>query len=134
MMSDAYHDEVHAAHALLAEKSFPPWQTVAAVVLTESGQRQLALNIDSRLPRAGVCAEPIAVGMAVAQDPQDPVVFVAAVNLTGRVIAPCGPCRELLTDYGPDAQVAVPVSDGFETIPLRDLHPFVHRREERRQV
>lgn len=48
-----------------------------------------------------------------------------------RIIAPCGVCRELISDYCPDATVWVTTVDGDEPVPLRalDLLPEKSRRQ-----
>ena len=63
----------------------------------------------------------------------DEIVFIAAVGMTGEILAPCGVCRELLVDYVPGALIAVPAADGFAVRPLSELHPFVYSAAERRR-
>ncbi len=128
----AERDAVTAARALIAGRAVPPWQTVAAVVLTASGARHLALNLDCTLGRAGVCAEPIAIGMAVTADPRDPIVFSAAVVDGGAVLPPCGVCREVLMDYGRAARIALPEGAEFTCQPIGALMPCAYAAEERR--
>ncbi|MCZ9337128.1 cytidine deaminase, partial [Streptomyces sp. TRM76130] len=47
-----------------------------------------------------------------------------------RVIAPCGVCRELISDYSPDARVWITTAGGDEVVPVRalDLLPDKSRR------
>ncbi|MEM7499783.1 MAG: cytidine deaminase, partial [Pseudomonadota bacterium] len=110
--SEAQADAIAAARKFIAARQRPDWHTVAAVVLTAAGRRHIGINLDSVLPRASVCAEPVAFGMAVAEDADDRVVFCAAVNRRGEVIPPCGPCRELMMDFARDAIVGLPLAGG----------------------
>ncbi len=126
-------EAVEAARRFIAERHRGDWHSVAAVVLTASGARYLAINLDSTLPRASVCAEPIAFGMAFAADPEDRVTFVAAVNSHGRVIPPCGACRELMLDYGSEAAVAIPEGESFVAVPMRELVPSAYKHDRRKQ-
>ena len=126
---------IEAARAFSASRQRGDWHAVAAVVLTASGRQYLGINLDSTLPRASICAEPVALGMAMAADPDDRVTFVAAVNRHGRVIPPCGPCRELMLDYAPGALIAVPdeAETGFVTLPMPALMPTAYKHDRRKE-
>ncbi|MEM7632488.1 MAG: hypothetical protein AAF227_10815 [Pseudomonadota bacterium] len=102
------------------------------MVQTVAGRQYVGMNLDSTLPRASVCAEPVALGMAVAADPDDRVVFCAAVNRRGEVIPPCGPCRELMLDYAADAQVAVPGGDDYVVVAMSELMPTPFKPTQRK--
>lgn len=123
---------VEAARAFIAQRQRGDWHTVACVVLTASGGRFVGLNLDSTLPRASVCAEPVAIGMSMAADPDDRVTFVASVNRRGEVIPPCGPCRELMLDYAAQAVVAVPGGTDFATLSMTDLMPAAYKHDRRK--
>ena len=132
-IDDIHLDAVAAARAFIADRQRGDWHTVASVVLTALGQRHIGMNLDSLLPRASVCAEPVALGMAMAADPDDTVIFVAAVNRRGEVIPPCGPCRELMLDYASDALVAVPGGGDFIVVPMLSLMPFAYKHDRRKR-
>ena len=108
MLRDPYGAAVAAARSLIAERAKEGRHHVAATVLTRAGGSYTAVNIDSVLGRAAVCAEAVAIGMAATAEPDAEITFACAVNRRQVVIAPCGLCRELLLDYGPDAVIAVP--------------------------
>lgn len=128
MLRDPHGAAVAAARALIAERAKEGRHHVAATVLTRSGGSYTAVNVDSVLGRAAVCAEAVAIGMASSAEPQAEIAFVCAVNRRQVVIAPCGLCRELLLDYGPQALVAVP-TEGMEwtTRPLPELMPDAYK-------
>ncbi|WP_299043457.1 hypothetical protein [uncultured Tateyamaria sp.] len=134
MDASPFADAVEAARALIDTQKRPDWHTVAAVVVTRRGQRYIGMNLDSILPRASVCAEPVALGMAMTHDPDDPIVFCAAVNRHGAVIPPCGPCRELMLDFARQAQVAVPddTEGGYITVPMATLMPTPYKQDRRK--
>ncbi|MBS0124748.1 hypothetical protein [Thetidibacter halocola] len=131
-LDPSHAEAVAEARRFIAARHRGDWHSVASVVLTASGARYMGVNLDSTLPRASVCAEPVALGMAMAADPDDRVVFCAAVNRRGEVIPPCGPCRELMLDYAPHALVAVPGEGDFVTIPMRDLMPTAYKHDRRK--
>lgn len=100
------HAALAAARALIGKLRREGRHHVAATVLTGGGA-YTAANLECMLPRGSICAEAAAIGMAAVAEPFAPVVFSVAVNRRGEVIPPCGFCRELLMDYGPDAVIAV---------------------------
>jgi len=85
----------------------------------------LPSNFESRVGRVAVCAEAIAVGMAGAAGDTD---ISVTVNRGGEVVAPCGICRELISDYAPDAAVIVPGAEGPERVSIRTLLPNKYAR------
>ena len=124
MLRDPHGQAVAAARLLIAERAKEGRHHVAATVLTRAGASYTAVNIDSVLGRAAVCAEAVAIGMAATAEAGAEIAFVAAVNRRQVVIAPCGLCRELLLDYGPEALVAVPTQGMEWTVrPLPELMP-----------
>lgn len=111
------------ARALVSRLAAEGRHHVAAAVLTEGGL-YTGISLESTLPRASVCAEAAAISAACAAEPGARIVHSVAVNRRGEVIPPCGPCRELLADFGPSAQVAVAED---ETAPLCDLLPRAYK-------
>ena len=118
---------VPAARALIAARGAEGRHHVSATVLTRGGESHIALNLESGLARASVCAEAVAIGMARAGDPGAVVAFSVAVNRRGEVIPPCGLCRELLLDYGREARVAVPGGADWVALPLAELLPNAYK-------
>lgn len=128
MLRDLHGAAVAAARDLIAARACEGRHHVAATVLTRAGGSYSAVNTDSVLGRAAICAEAVAIGMACSAEPEAEIVFVVAVNRRSVVIAPCGLCRELLLDYGPEALVAVP-TDGMDwtTRRLSELMPDAYK-------
>ena len=128
MLRDPHGLAVAAARAMIAERAKEGRHHVAATVLTRAGGSYTAVNVDSVLGRAAVCAEAVAIGMASTAEPEAEITFVCAVNRRRVIIAPCGLCRELLLDYGSQALVAVP-TEGMEwtTRPLSELMPDAYK-------
>jgi len=122
MTFDGPQHRLHAAladaRALIARLRREGRHHVAATVLTGDAAFTAA-NLECVLPRGSICAEAVAIGMAAVAAPFAPIVFSVAVNRRGEVIPPCGFCRELLMDYGPDAVIAV--GEDGATLRLRPL-------------
>lgn len=103
---------------------------VAAGVRTEDGSIYEGVSLPAKIGRASVCAEPVAVGAAIAEGHHhrdiDTCVAVAYPmpeheTAAQRVIPPCGVCRELLMDYNPDMRVLVPVDGETRVGRVSDL-------------
>ncbi|MFC3957600.1 cytidine deaminase [Halovivax cerinus] len=105
---------------------------VAAGVRTTDGSIYEGVSLPASVGRASMCAEPIAVGAAIADgyghDEIETSVAVAYPMPSHetdevRVIPPCGSCRELLADYNEEMRVIVPVDGENRVAPAIDLLP-----------
>ncbi len=115
------------ARAMVARLGREGRHHVASTVLTGAGA-YTGINLECTLPQGSVCAEPVAIGAALTAEPGAPILFSVAVNRRGEVIPPCGCCRELLADFGPDARIAVAETDGvLRSVPLRALLPDAYK-------
>lgn len=127
-------EAVAAARALIAARAKEGRHHVAASVITATGRLHTAVNTDSVLGRAAVCAEAVAIGMACAAEAGAEIAFSVAVNRRLVIVAPCGLCRELLLDYGAHALVALPErrpdgteGEGYRVVSLADLMPDAYK-------
>lgn len=110
--------------------------TVGAALRGASGRIYAAVNLDATVGRAAVCAEAVAIGVAVMAG-EASVEAVAAVWQHRRdkgggeepakvsLVSPCGLCRELLLDYAPEVSVLMP---GRGRVPITALLPGPYRR------
>ena len=100
---------------------------VGAAVLTRSGQIFSGCNVENRTYGLTVCAERVAVASAVAAGEKE-VIAVAVITDTDPPATPCGPCREVLSEFGgPDIPVLLANTDGDQVeFRLEELlpHPF----------
>jgi cytidine deaminase len=104
--------------------------TVAAAAYDSDGRVFAGVNVYHF--SGGPCAEPVAMGNAVASRARLPLTtMVAVISDGGAVIPPCGRCRQMLYDYYPDIRVIVRTEVGFEATPIADLLPYAF---DRRQV
>ena len=110
------------ARAIIGLRRRQDWHHIGAALRTRSGRVFTAVHIEAYIGRVAVCAEAIAVGMAAAAGDTD-IEAIVAVNRGGDVVAPCGICRELISDYAPHAQVIVPGVEGPERVPVTALLP-----------
>ena len=118
---------LEAARCIIKARFKPEWHTVGCAIRTGSGRIFSAVHLDAHVGRVAVCAEAIALGMAAAEGDTD-IATVVAVDHHGNVAAPCGICRELISDYSPNARVVVPSSVGPVVVPIAELLPNKYRR------
>ena len=85
---------------------------VGVALRTNLGNVITAVNVDTYIGRAGVCAEAIAIGK-LATEKDSSFGEIVAVYLPNQefgkqepyVASPCGVCREMINDYSPNAHV-----------------------------
>ena len=82
---------------------------VGASLLTESGEIFDGVNVENAVNSAGICAERNAVFQAVAHGHQ---AFRAIAVATDNGGSPCGPCRQVLSEFGLDIVVYTIDSEG----------------------
>jgi cytidine deaminase len=106
-------------------------------VRTADGAVHTGVHLEGSCRRSSICAEGVALGAARGAYPGGQpldVTSVVSVQIKPagrfRVIAPCGVCRELISDYSPDATVWITTVEKNEVVPVRalDLLPDKSRR------
>ena len=100
---------------------------VGAAIQMTSGRIYGGCNVENRTYGLTVCAERVAVASAIAAGERE-IVAVAVITDTDPPATPCGPCREVLSEFGsPDLPVLLANTNGDQVEHrLRDLlpHPF----------
>jgi cytidine deaminase len=110
------------------ERAYAPYSgfRVGAAIQTESGNVYAGTNVENASYGATVCAERSAVfGMIAAGERR---IARVAVYAEGPTLAmPCGMCRQVLAEFGLDAEVVVGGPAGRRVTTLRALlpEPFV---------
>ncbi|MBC5825368.1 MAG: cytidine deaminase [Candidatus Eremiobacteraeota bacterium] len=120
--TDRDRDLIQAARKILEERYKPGWHQVGAALRTPAGKVFAAVHLEANVGRAAVCAEAIALGMAAAAGEAAIETIVAVVH-DGSVVSPCGICREVITDYSPQARVIVPDGSAATVAHIEDLLP-----------
>ena len=88
-------------------------------MLTERGEIFSGCNVENASYGLTICAERNAIFQAVGQE-RRPLVIRAVVVFTptAQPTAPCGACRQVINEFGPDAEV-ISVCDGPAVIEHR---------------
>jgi cytidine deaminase len=95
---------------------------VGAAVLTEKGQVFSGGNIENASYGLTLCAERAAIAVAVAAEgPGMRIRALAVVSDQSGLFAPCGACRQVIYEFGPEALVIFQGEDGLTQAPITEL-------------
>jgi cytidine deaminase len=99
------------------EHAYVPFSNfhVGAAILTHNGEIFTGCNVENSSYGLTNCAERTAIFTAVAAgalSATQNLVAVAVVNREGAVCSPCGACRQVIFEFGPEAIVVYRASSG----------------------
>jgi cytidine deaminase len=122
---------IETAKQTIAERFHEKQHRLATTILTKNGQVTTGINVEGSFGCNDVCAEQIALGVALSKGLCDIETVVTVKhpkpddeNQELRVVSPCGKCRELLNDYAPEAMVILPDGDNhLIKVAVKDLLP-----------
>lgn len=106
------HDAVIAAKAA-REHAYAPYsgRHVGAAIITTDGRIFSACNLENKSDTLWVCAERSAIATAVAHGHRDfHTIVVAAPD--GRFWPPCEKCRQVISEFAPDADIIMCTDNG----------------------
>jgi cytidine deaminase len=108
-----------------SERAYCPYSKfrVGAALLTGDGRIFTGCNVENASYGLTICAERNTIFHAVAEG-LIAVKCLLVYTPTEKPAAPCGACRQVLNEFGPDAQIRC-ICDGSEVIDLKvsDLLP-----------
>lgn len=97
---------------------------VGAAILTANGEVFAGCNVENASYGMTNCAERTAIFAAVAKSgPELEVVAVAVANANGVPCAPCGACRQVIYEFGPDATIFFQGANGPKQAHITELLP-----------
>jgi cytidine deaminase len=106
-------------------------------VRTRSGRIWTGVHLEAYVGRIAVCAEAVALGRAITEGDTE-ITTVVAVRHPGygsadnpiipAIVAPCGMCRELISDYAPEAIVLLGPAHQPTRTTIRELLPEKYKR------
>jgi len=106
------------------KRAYAPYSNfhVGAAVLLDNGGIFTGCNVENASYGLTSCAERNAIFAAVAATVRKPkIVAVAVVNQRGVPCSPCGACRQVIAEFGPDAVVWYLGPDGIVSRTMREL-------------
>lgn len=124
-ITDADRALIDAAMEALERSYDGHYHVVGAALRCQDGRVYTGVNCDGI---HGACAEFVAMGAAVTAGQRDFDTIVAVHrNAPNRVVSPCGNCRQMLFEYGPDIRVLCNDDKGsLVKVSVRDLLPFAY--------
>lgn len=135
MLDEEDRQLIDAAQAIIRARYRQDWHAVGCALRSRSGHIHLGVHLECYIGRVTVCAEAVAIGRAVTEGDEafDTIVAVRQSSAGDRapaVVAPCGMCREMISDYAPDCRVIVPSGDDTIIVPITSLLPSKYVRLE----
>jgi len=111
-------------HALRARaRAYAPYSNyrVGAAVMTRAGDVILGCNVENAAYGSTICAERVALTAAIAQAKTD---FIAIAVVTSNGGSPCGSCRQVMAELGPEMEVYISNESGdYLTTTVKELLP-----------
>ena len=97
---------------------------VGAALLTAKGQLFAGCNVENASYGLSNCAERTAIFGAVAKaGPGLVIQSIAVTNDQGVPCSPCGACRQVIFEFGPEATVVFQGARGWKETPITELLP-----------
>ena len=97
---------------------------VGSALLTTKGKVFSGCNVENASYGMTNCAERTAIFSAVAAlGPKIEIAAIAVVNDQGVPCSPCGACRQVIYEFGPNAIVFFQGADGEKQAPITKLLP-----------
>lgn len=117
---------IKAATQALA-KAYAPYSQfkVGAAVLTTTGKIFLGCNVENASYGLSVCAERNAIANALISREEDKIEIkaIAIVNSQNIPCSPCGACRQVIWEFGQEAQIIFQGSQGWQQSSIKEMLP-----------
>ncbi len=100
---------------------------VGASLRTTRGNIFSACNVENASLPISVCAERGAVSAAISSEGADMHIDKVAIYVpTAEGAGPCGACRQVIAQFGPDATVVFPQGGECKVMSVRELLPYAY--------
>ena len=126
-LSQIQQDQLVATAKRAYEHAHAPYSNfrVGAAILLENGQIFSGCNVENASYGLTNCAERTAIFSAVSALGSEQVRIRAVVVVNDREVpcSPCGACRQVISEFGPDAEVFYLGPKGIQRSAMRQLLP-----------
>ena len=120
-------DELVAAARHAYENAYAPYSNfrVGAAVLLDGGEVFSGCNVENASYGLTNCAERTAIFSAVSKlgAKKTKIRAIAVVNDHDVACSPCGACRQVISEFGPDADIFYIGPKGIQRSSMRELLP-----------
>lgn len=117
------------------ERAYVPYSEfrVGAAVLTDDGKIYTGCNIENSSYTPTICAERTAIFKAVSEGSLK--IKAIAIVADAKDTYPCGVCRQVLREFGRDAEIIIANSeDDYKTYTLEELLPHSFGPEDLKKI
>ena len=134
-ISQAEQDALLREAQSVSERAYAPFSKffVGAAIVTSDGKVYVGCNVENSSFGMTNCAERTAIFTAIADRERGgklDIKAVAVVNRDGVPCAPCGACRQVIYEFGPNAIIIYRNKDGkIAQTPIAELLPEGFRLE-----
>ena len=106
VLSEDQIEALIAAAAAVRERAYAPYSQfrVGAALRAVDGTIYAGCNVENASYGLTICAEQNAIAQAIAAGARD---FTAVAVVTENGVTPCGACRQVLVEFGPEMMVIV---------------------------
>lgn len=126
-LTQSHKDELIAAARSAYERAYAPYSKfrVGAAMLLENGQVFSGCNVENASYGLTNCAERTAIFSAVSAlgAKQVRIRAIAVVNDRDVACSPCGACRQVISEFGSDAEIFYVGPKGMQHGSIRELLP-----------
>jgi cytidine deaminase len=108
------------------QRAYAPYShfKVGAALLTSEGRIFSGCNVENASYGLTNCAERTAIFSAIAQTGPDlSIQAIVVLNDQEAPSSPCGACRQVIYEFGPDAIVIFPTASGLKELSAAELLP-----------
>ena len=119
-------DRLFAAARRAMKNAHAPYSKfkVGAALLTTKGRVFTGCNVENASYGMTNCAERTAIFSAVAQlGPKMEIRAIAVTNNQNAPCSPCGACRQVIYEFGPEAIVYFQAANGLKEMAITELLP-----------
>lgn len=122
-------DIVNEARTLAEQRYVPGKHCMFSVLRTKNGNVFKGAHVEAGNGRITLCAEAVAIGAAATAGDTE-IAEIVAVTESGDIVPPCGMCRELISDYSPEAKVILGRNGMQVSVPVLELLPQKYKSED----
>jgi cytidine deaminase len=129
-LTEKKRQDLWQAAAEAVSRAYAPYSRVkvGASLLTANGHMYAGANIENASYGLTLCAERAAIAQAVAAEgPAMHLRALAVVSNQPGPFAPCGACRQVIYEFGPEALVIFQGEEGTQEVFIADLLPDAFR-------
>lgn len=126
-LTESEQDQLIESATQAINSAYAPYSgfKVGAAVLTSTREIFTGCNVENASYGLSMCAERNAIANAIIGSGHDTITIkaIAVANSDNVSCSPCGACRQVIWEFGQNAQVIFRANQGWQTSTIKDLLP-----------